>query len=59
MEGQRAKKPKAVRKASAAHSSIEHSQQKLVRRLKRERDEAVELQAASTEVLKIISSSPG
>jgi two-component system, NtrC family, sensor kinase len=57
-KGQRTKKPKAARKASAAYSSIDHPPA-LVKRLKRERDEAVELQAASAEVLKIISSWPG
>jgi hypothetical protein len=56
-KGQRAKKPARARKASAAHS--EHAQEQLLERLRRERDEAVELQAASAEVLKIISSSPG
>jgi hypothetical protein len=56
-KGQRAKKPPRARKASAAHSG--HAQEQLVERLRRERDEAVELQAASAEVLKIISSSPG
>jgi GAF domain-containing protein len=55
-KGQRTKGPKAARKVSA-HSSLKRREQ-LVKRLRRERDEAVELQAASAEVLKIISSSP-
>ena len=56
-KGQRAEKPTRARKASAARSG--HAQEQFVERLRRERDEAVELQAASAEVLKIISSSPG
>jgi two-component system, NtrC family, sensor kinase len=44
-------------KAARAHSTAD-AQKQLVDRLKRERDEAVELQTASAEVLKIISSSP-
>src|SRR5215468_9675623 len=55
-KGQRTKGPKAARKASA-HSSLARREQ-LLKRLRRERDEALELQAASAEVLKIISSSP-
>jgi GAF domain-containing protein len=43
----------------AAEASAAHLPDDLVECLKRERDEAVELQAASAEVLKIISSSPG
>src|SRR5215471_10277738 len=58
VKGQRTKGPTVARKASAARSSLDH-QERLVKRLKRERDEAVELQAASAEVLKIISSWPG
>jgi hypothetical protein len=58
-KGRRTNKPATARKASAAHSSNDHSQEQLVERLKRERDEAVELQAASAEVLKIIGLSPG
>ena len=56
VKGQRSKKP--TRKASAAHLSTDHPQEQLVERLRRERDEAIELQAASAEVLKIIGSSP-
>jgi two-component system, NtrC family, sensor kinase len=51
-KARRTKKPAAT-EASAARASVD-----LVERLRRERDEAVELQAASVEVLKIISASP-
>jgi class 3 adenylate cyclase len=51
---QRAKKSTAARKALPAHSSVEQ----LVERLKRERDEAIEFQTATSEVLRIIASSP-
>jgi hypothetical protein len=53
VKGQRAIKSKAVRKTSAPHSTIGRPQEKLVDRLRRERDEV------SAEVLKIISSSSG
>jgi two-component system, NtrC family, sensor kinase len=56
-KGRRTKTPTA-RKASGAHSPLVDQQNQLVERLKRERDEAVQLQAASAEVLRIISSSP-
>jgi GAF domain-containing protein len=55
--GRRTKTP-AARKASRARAPIDDPQKRLVKRLKRERDEAQELQAASADVLKTISSSP-
>ncbi len=55
----RSSKPKAARKGSAARSALDPRTRQLVERMKRERDEALELQAASADVLKIISSSPG
>jgi two-component system NtrC family sensor kinase len=56
-KGRRTKAPTA-RKASRTRSPTDNRQKQLVERLKLERDEALELQAASSEVLKIISSSP-
>jgi signal transduction histidine kinase len=55
----RSTKTPTSRKALRAHSLIDDLQNERVKNLKRERDEAVELQAASAEVLRIISSSPG
>jgi two-component system, NtrC family, sensor kinase len=52
------KRSTAAREALAAHASIDDLPKQLVQRLKRERKEALELQAASAEVLKIISAAP-
>src|SRR5262245_55852112 len=57
VKGQGANKPKA-RKASTANSSINQPQEQLVECLTRERDEALERETATSEILRIISNSP-
>jgi two-component system, NtrC family, sensor kinase len=56
VKGQRAKISKA-RKLSVAVTSSDDRQKELIKRLRRERDQALRLQAASAEVLKVIGSS--
>jgi signal transduction histidine kinase len=56
VKGQRAKTSKA-RKLSVAVTSSDDRQKELIKRLRRERDQALRLQAASAEVLKVIGSS--
>ena len=53
------RKPKANRKTSVVRSAIDHPEEGLVQRLRRERDEALELQSASADVLRIIGAFPG
>ena len=55
-KGQRASRPKA-RKSRIAFASADHSPEQFDL-LKRERDEALEQQAATSDILRVISTSP-
>jgi two-component system, NtrC family, sensor kinase len=55
-EGQRTSRPK-TRKARIAPASVDHSPEQF-EQVKRERDEAVEQLTATSEILKVVSSSP-
>ena len=57
VKGQRTIRPKA-RKAQTANVSTGDLQEQLVERLVRERDEALERETATSEILRIISNSP-